>query len=102
MLYRIKNILYQLYRVIPDLLFLSVLFFISYKVLDRQDAYGLFNSFISVALRISCGIIHAHISRKFIMHGVSLHRAFKDNDKGQIIFFAVWYGVIIWAWARGG
>lgn len=101
---KIKLILTEISKVAVDILliFSVILIALVTPVLQKQDAYGLFNIILLKLVCVSCGVIHAHVSWKIRFRGIDLTQAMKEGRYGIIAFGIVWYPVIIWAWAKGG
>jgi len=60
---------------------------------------GLFNILLSKLIFISCGIVHAHISRHVLFPYIDFKN---EKDWSNNLMIIVLYAVIIWGWARGG
>lgn len=82
------------------LILVSLIGIILISPYSQEGRVFLLNTFIGKAFLVSCGILHAHISRKLIFPYIDF------NDKktlwAQNIMVIIWYAIIITAWARGG
>lgn len=65
---------------------------------------GLLNLGLSKLLFVSAGALHAHVSRKLFFPYLDLGKLIKGKKERMsgVIFLTMWYGLIIFAWARGG
>ena len=77
-------------------------FFLPTQISDTSPQLNLLALMISKALPVSLGILTAHVSRNFLFPYMNLEQMIKDHHWGSINFLAIWYGVIIWAFATGG
>ncbi len=51
---------------------------------------------------VSMGVLIAHYSRVFRFPYMDLEELINNGHWAGVIFLAVWYGVIIWAFSMGG
>lgn len=63
---------------------------------------GLLALFITKTMFVSLGVLYAHASRKFLFPYMDFVKARVEENWSSVIFLAVWYGVIVWAFAVGG
>lgn len=104
MIEKIKLILTEISKVSADILLILSVILVAWMtpVLQKQDAYGLFNVILLKLVCVSCGITHAHLSWKIRFRKVDLTNAMIKGQYGIVAFGLVWYSVIIYAWTRGG
>jgi hypothetical protein len=74
-------------------------FFFSAFVFNTIAGLEALGSLASVAVRVSCGILHAHISRKLLFPYIDFEN---DENWANNLLIILWYPVIIISWARGG
>jgi|GEM_PF-1797084 hypothetical protein len=90
-------------RVLPDLLVLmsiiGILAIAPTSILPIEAKGGLLALVITKLILISSGIVHAHLSRKWVFPYIDFQAEAAWSNNLMII---AWYVVIIWGWARGG
>ena len=70
--------------------------------LPKEAQYGIVSLFITKTVFVVIGILVAHSSRKFAFPYMDLQKMLDDHHWAGVVFLAVWYFVIIWAFAVGG
>jgi hypothetical protein len=100
-----KNFFYQMKRVWIDLFWLgsvgAILLFapIEYFPFPYEDRARFMSLFLNKLVFVSAGMLHAHIGRMWYFPNMGVQ---SERRVANLAFMAVWYGVIVWAWARGG
>jgi membrane-bound metal-dependent hydrolase YbcI (DUF457 family) len=97
----LKSFLDNIKRISPDiiitLLVLLGVFFIPEDATDPR--LNFLASLGMVTIRITLGIMVAHITRKLMWPDISF---MTEKDWSNNLMIIVWYMVIIWSFARGG
>ena len=83
-------------------LFLILLCLIGISFLPREAKLGVLSLFITKSFFVVLGIVVAHSTRKFLLPYIDLQRAIIEGQWSVVYFVAVWYAVIIYAFAVGG
>jgi hypothetical protein len=61
-----------------------------------------FSVLLAKVLYVNFGILYAHISRKILFPYININGLIQEKNWPAVVLMTVWYGVIIWAMARGG
>ena len=90
-------------RVAPDLgVLISIIIMLAIipaRLVPVEAQAGLLSLFLTKLILISAGIVHAHLSRKWVFPYIDFKEEAVWSNNLMII---AWYVVIIWGWARGG
>jgi hypothetical protein len=96
----VKGFLDNVKRVAFEVIALVVLLVVFYYApYDADSKMFLFNVFVTKFFLVSCGILHAHITRKLLFPYI--HFSTEKDLTNNIMVIAL-YITIIFAWARGG
>ena len=96
-----NNIIFNIKRIRTELIFIVILS-VLILFLPATAQAGLAALFITNALFVSLGVLYAHASRKFLFPYIDMRIAIEERHLGALAFLAIWYGVILWAFAVGG
>ena len=69
------------------------------KITPREAMMSLI---MTKTVGVSLGILIAHYTRVFRFPYLDLSTLIEEHHWSGVIFLAVWYGVIIWAFSMGG
>ena len=95
-----KKVFEPVKRVSFEILMLVMMFLLAMWMSQHiSGLIGMASIWLSKAIYISSGILHAHISRKLMWPYISFKNEKEWSNNAMII---AWYVVIIWGWARGG
>lgn len=90
-------------RVLPDLIALmsiiGILAIAPTSILPIEAKGGLLALVVTKLVLISAGIVHAHLSRKWVFPYIDFCA---EGEWSNNLMIIAWYVVIIWGWARGG
>jgi ABC-type nickel/cobalt efflux system permease component RcnA len=77
------------------------LYFMPVEWLNPETAKvgGLLSMLIGKFILVSCGIIHAHVTREFLFPYISFSKEKEWSNNAMIIAL---YVIIIFGWTRGG
>lgn len=76
-----------------------ILYIIPYDYFPVEAKLGLINLAVTKFILVSCGICHAHITRKILFPYIHFS---KEEEWSNNLMIIGLYLVVIWAWARGG
>ena len=82
-----------------------ILYFTPAEWLDtdnRNEKIAFLSLMYGKALFVNVGVIYAHCSRKILFPFLSFAQALMNRSWAVIVFLGIWYGTVIWAFARGG
>jgi len=100
---RFSNFKFNFRRVWVDVLALISLLLVGFLApaawFPIAAKIGFVSLLFSKLIFVSCGILHAHISRKLIWNYIDFNTTTDVMSKVMII---AWYVIIIFAWCRGG
>jgi len=95
------QIKWQFSRIWFDLLIIfGIILFVTFGPFAENVGLTFFyNVIVSKALLVSCGVLHAHITRELLFPYIK----FKEEQSwsNNVLVIAL-YIIIIWSWARGG
>jgi hypothetical protein len=93
---KVKRVLFDILALIS---LFAILWFAPDRLIPPESVIGLFHLFITKFVLISCGILHAHITRKLLFPYIKFGT---EKEWSNNVLIIVWYAVVIWGWARGG
>ena len=97
----VRNGLHQVRRVLPDVALFSIVGYVLlmglYKFLPAPVQVVMMK-----ALLVSCGFLHAHITRKIAFPAIDWDSDSNSDDGMKRLLVVVLYAVIIYAYAHGG
>lgn len=97
---KIESMLWNTKRISFSLGFLILMFLLAlWMSTSMSGMTNVLGLWLSKAIFISSGIIHAHISRRLMWPYINFNT---EKNWGNNAMIIAWYVVIIWGWARGG
>lgn len=95
------KVLVRLKRVATELLLVLVCLLLV-LLLPPEAQLGIMSLFITKTAFVVIGILVAHATRKIGFPYIDLQNLLTEHHWSGVIFLAMWYSVIIWAFASGG
>jgi hypothetical protein len=83
-------------------LFFGIILICCLLFIPPEARMGLLGLFITKVMGITIGVLYAHYSRIFLFRYLDLSKMIEEHHWAGVVFTAVWYAVIIYAFAVGG